>query len=141
MKSDKAARPKGIPFSTVMRWFRYLLLLAIPVGLYFANAQLEHTRPQREAAARENQLAYDKAHPKCFEVQKTEVRDKDDKLVRTEVQEREVRCEQFQPRKPFWDTLALWEKIVYGFVGLVVCVVAIIWGGGLAIFALSALLG
>lgn len=114
--------------------------IAIPCSFAYLNHKLEESAPQRIAAARVEQAAYDKAHPKCTEVAKTEVRDKDGSVVRTDTREYTVLCEKLPPEPSLWERSPWWGKVLYCIVGFVLCVAAVIWGGPMAIFLISAIL-
>lgn len=119
--------------------------IAIPGSLALVNHHLEKTAPQRMeqgmAAALAERAAYDKAHPKCTEVAKTEVHDKEGNVVRTDTREYSVLCEKLPPEPSLWERSPWWGKILYCIVGFVLCVAAVIWGGPMAIFVISAILG
>jgi hypothetical protein len=139
-RADKQAsdKPKKtISLRTVLTWFVYLVLVAIPVVLYVAHTEVQKTFPQREAAAKAAALAaraeYDKKHPWCTQVVNYEVRDKAGALVSTDKREEQVRCApDMEAIKAAKENAAKTERvmtIVYG-TGIVLYILLMVIGGG-----------
>lgn len=91
MTSKKTVSP-----GTLLRWFIYAVLVAIPIVLFIASHELKKTEPQREAAAKAAQLAaraeYDKKHPWCTQEATYAIKDSAGTLVNTQQHVEKVRC-------------------------------------------------
>jgi len=107
---------KTISRGTLLRWFVYAILVAVPIVLYITYHELKKTEPQRQAAARAAHLAaaaeYDKKHPWCTQEVSYVVKDSIGGVIRTDKREEKIRCSpDFEAIKANKERMAANDKV------------------------------